>query len=432
MQKVNIFWYRRDLRVEDNAGLFYALSSEYPVLPIFIFDKNILDKLSSKSDARVMFIHDQIRLLNDEFSKYESNIKTFYSSPIEAFETLIKSYDIHSVYTNRDYEPYAKKRDFEVEGYLKKSNINLLTFKDQVIFEQKEIINGQGEPYKVFTPYKNAWIQKFEKLKLESFDCDSKFDRLFKINREELIPLNIMGFERSDIEIPKSSLAKKIVENYASNRNFPGLDGTTKIGIHLRFGTISVRQKVRFGHKHSSEWLNELIWREFYMMVLSNFPDVVNHAFKKKYQNIPWENNEIHFKAWCDGLTGYPLVDAGMRELNATGFMHNRVRMVVASFLTKHLLIDWRWGEAYFAEKLLDFELSSNNGGWQWAAGTGTDAQPYFRVFNPQSQLEKFDKDLRYVRKWVPEFGSDKYPQPIVDHKEARLKAIKTYKEAIS
>ncbi|MFY0606124.1 MAG: deoxyribodipyrimidine photo-lyase [Cyclobacteriaceae bacterium] len=432
MEKVNIFWFKRDLRLDDNAGLYYALKSDFPVVPIFIFDRNILDKLTDKSDARVSFIHDQIENLKRKLESKGSSLKVFYSTPLEAFDSLLAGFEVQNVYTNRDYEPYAKKRDAEISQFLKTQNVELLTFKDHVIFEEGEILNGQNEPYKVFTPYKNAWLKKFEQLNLESYRSATCLDGLMKMPSQDTPTLESMNFRQSDIQIPSMEIDEKVLTQYEDKRNYPAIQGTSKIGVHLRFGTLSIREKAIEGHKKSIVWLNELIWREFYMMILANFPHVVNAAFKKKYDQIPWVNNETHFQLWCQGMTGYPLVDAGMRELNTTGFMHNRVRMVVASFLTKHLLVDWRWGEAYFAEKLLDFELSSNNGGWQWAAGTGTDAQPYFRVFNPQSQLEKFDKDLVYVKKWIPEWGTDKYPQPIVEHKSARLRAIKTYKDALA
>lgn len=431
MSKINVFWHRRDLRVDDNPGLYYALRSEFPVLPIFIFDKKILSKLP-KNDARVSFIYDEVSRLGEVYSAHESTIRIFDSTPIEAFEALLKEFEIGAVYTNRDYEPYALQRDQEVDTLLSRKNIPLLSFKDHVIFEREEILTDSGHPYKVFTPYKKKWLDKLSMIKIDQFDSQNQFSGLLRTKPYPFLKLSEMGFVRSGISIPDNKINKSIISNYHTTRNFPAQIGTTRLGIHLRFGTLSIRTVLLAALGISETWVNELIWREFYQMILSNFPCVVDKAFKPAYDQIPWSKNEQHFERWKLGMTGYPIVDAGMRELNETGYMHNRVRMITASFLTKHLLIDWRWGEAYFAEKLLDFELASNNGGWQWAAGTGTDAQPYFRVFNPKSQQEKFDPAFEYIRRWVPEFGTDQYPYPIVDHKEARLKAINTYKEALA
>lgn len=432
MQKINIFWHRRDLRLVDNAGLFYALDSESPVLPIFIFDKNILDNLEDKDDARVTFIHDRLSALNAHYQQLGSGLRVFFGTPEEAFADLRTSYDLSAVYTNRDYEPYAKSRDQRIENLLKETGIHFYSFKDQVLFEQGEILTDQGEPYKVFTPYKNKWLAKFKFVGVQEYPSANKLDNLYPHNSLHIPSLQEMGFERSSISFPGTDLPDDMLSKYAEKRDYPAQNATSRLGVHLRFGTVSIRSCLKKAAQKSEVWLNELIWREFYMMILGHFPHVVDRAFKSKYDQIPWLNDEEQFQRWCDGKTGYPIVDAGMRELNATGYMHNRVRMVVASFLTKHLLIDWRWGEQYFAKKLLDFELASNNGGWQWAAGTGTDAQPYFRVFNPYSQQEKFDKALVYIKKWVPELETSRYPKPIVDHKYARVRAIDTYKEAIS
>ncbi|MEP4535427.1 MAG: deoxyribodipyrimidine photo-lyase [Cyclobacteriaceae bacterium] len=431
MPKVNVFWFRRDLRLEDNIGLFYALKDSVPVLPIFIFDKNILDDLDDRSDARVTFIHDQISKLCQELKSYGGSIKVYYDTPENAFDKLIKDYEVQGVYTNRDYEPYAEQRDARVARLLKKHNIDFYTFKDQVIFERGEILNDQDQPYKVFTPYKKRWLSRLTKNTVKPYGSHGLLENVFSLSYDPP-SLSDMGFRKSSIDVPPKLLKISLVEKYGERRDFPAIDGTSRLGVHLRFGTLSIRAAVRFAQEHSEVWLNELIWREFYSMILAHFPHVVDRAFKPKYDNIPWTNDENQFQKWCDGMTGYPIVDAGMRELNATGYMHNRVRMVTASFLTKHLLIDWRWGEAYFASKLLDYDLASNNGGWQWAAGTGTDAQPYFRIFNPYSQQEKFDPDMVYIKKWVPEFESSEYSSPIVDHKVARLRAINTYKEAVS
>ncbi len=432
MEKINIFWFRRDLRLNDNIGLHYALQDGKAVLPIFIFDKKILDKLADKDDARVNFLHDRITEISKQLHRYGSSLHVFYGNPREVFEQLITEYQIDGVYTNRDYEPYAKERDSEIDAFLKIKNIGFYTFKDQVIFEKSEILTDAGDFYKVFTPFKRKWIQAFEESNISSLGLPKPQAPFFQTDPFEVPSLAQMGFSPSSISIPSAVVDESIIAQYDQTRDYPAKKGTTRMGIHLRFGTISVRELALKAHKLNETYLSELIWREFYMMILYHNPQVVNNAFKPQYDQIPWRDSEEDFHKWCEGKTGYPIVDAGMRELNQTGYMHNRVRMVVASFLTKHLLIDWRWGEAYFAKKLLDFELASNNGGWQWAAGTGTDAQPYFRVFNPSSQTDKFDKELKYIKKWVPEYGTSKYPKPMVEHKFARQRAIDTYKEALA
>ena len=431
MKKISLCWFRRDLRIEDQTALFYALQQEEQVLPLFIFDRHILDALEDKTDARVSFIYQQIASLKAFFEKQGSSMLVKYGHPEQIFQELVQEFEVQTVYTNRDYEPYAQSRDGQVEAMLAKKNIPFLTFKDQVIFEPGEILNGSGEFYKVFTPFSRNWLEKFRQTRVQPLP-EANWKSLFNCSPLPFITLSEMGFEASSLEIPSTQVEDAILKEYEAQRNFPAVRGTSRLGIHLRFGTLSIRSLALKAASLNATYLNELIWREFYMMILGNAPQVVDRAFKPQYDQIPWRTNEEDFQAWCEGRTGYPIVDAGMRELNATGFMHNRVRMIVASFLTKHLLIDWRWGEAYFAKKLLDFELSSNNGGWQWAAGTGTDAQPYFRVFNPESQTEKFDKDLRYIKKWVPELGTSSYPQPIVEHKFARNRAIETYKKALT
>lgn len=432
MENVSIFWFRRDLRLEDNTGLYYAYNQEKNILPIFIFDRNILDKLEDKKDARVTFIHTQIEKLQSQLKEFGSSILVKYGEPMEVWKELLKTYTIENVYTNRDYEPYAISRDKAVKDLLSDHGIQFLDFKDQVIFEKSEVVNGSGDFYKVFTPYSKVWLEKFRQNPPQVVSLDKRKNNFLQIDPLPIPRLESMGFENSDIKIPPLEVDKELIQKYDKLRNFPAIKGTTRLGIHLRFGTISVRKLALEAAHLNNTYLNELIWREFYMMILYHNPQVVDRAFKPQYDNIPWRRDENDFNKWCEGKTGYPIVDAGMRELNATGYMHNRVRMIVASFLTKHLLIDWRWGEAYFAKKLLDFELSSNNGGWQWAAGTGTDAQPYFRVFNPESQTEKFDKELKYIKKWVPEYGTKDYPEPMVVHKFARERAIATYKEALS
>ncbi len=431
MKKIAVFWFRRDLRLEDNHGLFYALNSGLPVLPVFVFDTEILGKLTSKTDARVSFIYMQIQNLKNELEKKGSSLFVFNENPVKMFEKLIPDFQIEMVFTNHDYEPYAKERDDQVARFLKSKGVKFETFKDQVIFEKSEVVKDDGSPYTVFTPYSRKWKQTLSKQSFESFPSEMLAEKFIKTEAFKLPELREIGFEKSPVDIPAFNLSEQIIMNYAVTRDIPAIEGTSKLGIYLRFGVVSIRKVAKLAMNWSEVFLNELIWREFFMQILWHFPQVESKAFKPKYDFIEWRNNEKEFEKWCIGQTGYPLVDAGMRELNATGFMHNRVRMVTASFLTKHLLIDWRWGEAYFAEKLLDFELSSNNGNWQWAAGCGCDAAPYFRVFNPESQQKKFDPDLKYILKWVPEYGTVAYSQPIVEHAFARERILKVYKSVL-
>ncbi len=430
MEKVNIFWFRRDLRLFDNAGLHYAQKDGNPVLPIFIFDTEILDKLSDKKDARITFLYQTLQKMDQKLQKLNSGLLIKHGKPEDIFKEIVKNYNIESVFTNRDYEPYAKERDQKIDNILQQNGIGFFDFKDHVIFEKEEIVNGSNEAYKVFTPYKNKWLEKFNSGYSHPYDVTLKKDKFFSF-KSEFPEIEDIGFEKSDTFIPVKDYPEEIIKKYDKQRDYPAKDGTSRLGIHLRFGTVSIREAVERARNLNETWLNELIWREFYSMILGNYPHVVDAAFKSKYDHIPWRNDEEDFKKWCEGKTGYPIVDAGMRELNATGYMHNRVRMITASFLTKHLLIDWRWGEAYFGDKLLDYELASNNGGWQWAAGTGTDAQPYFRIFNPYSQTDKFDAQKKYIKKWVPEINTEKYPEPIVEHKFARERALDTYKKAL-
>ncbi|WP_323756543.1 deoxyribodipyrimidine photo-lyase [Roseivirga sp.] len=432
MSKINIFWFRRDLRFADNTALYYALKEGLPVLPIFIFDKNILDNLENKQDARVKFIQNTVAQMNHNLGANGSKLKTFYSTPIEAYETLTDKYEIEAVFTNRDYEPYATERDKQIEAFLKEKGIGFYTFKDHVIFEKEEIVSGNGTFYKVFTPYSKTWLEQYSKNKPTILPNGLNEKNWHQTTHEEVHSLTQIGFQKTEINIPPGSLKEELIKKYDQLRDYPAQDATSRLGIHLRFGTISIRQLAEKASTINQTYLNELIWRDFYAMILANNPQVVNSAFKSQYDQIPWLHDEEGFQKWCNGVTGYPIVDAGMRQLNTTGFMHNRVRMIVASFLTKHLLIDWRWGEAYFSEKLLDFDLASNNGGWQWAAGTGTDAQPYFRIFNPESQTKKFDPELKYIKKWVSEYNTPDYPKPMVDHKFARQRALDTYKVALA
>ena len=434
-QKVNIFWFRRDLRLDDNVGFFEALKGNLPVLPIFIFDKKILDKLP-EDDARVTFIFDTLQTMRSTIQEnHNSSLAMYYSNPQKVFEELTADYDIDTVYTNRDYEPYAKERDEAVQTLLSKSDISFKRYKDQVIFEKDEIVKNDGNPYVVYTPYKNKWKENFDEDRdLKMHYTSQDLNNLIKNKRLPNVTLSDMGFKTAAIKVPDYTVTPTLIDNYEDTRNFPAIEnGTSRLGPHLRFGTVSVRKMMRKAIAEENEiFWSELIWREFFMQILYHFPHTKEKAFRPKYDRIVWRNNEAEFKKWCDGMTGYAFVDAGMRELNTTGFMHNRVRMLVASFLCKHLLIDWRWGEAYFAEKLLDYDMSANVGNWQWAAGSGVDAAPYFRIFNPMTQIDKFDKQKEYINKWVPELQELTYPEKMVDHKMARERCLKTYKEAVA
>ena len=428
--KVAIFWFRRDLRIEDNHGLYEALKSPWPVLPIFIFDPNILAKLSNKSDARVEFILACLARLNVQFAQRNTSLCVKFADPLQAFHELADQFEIQAVFTNHDYERYADERDSSIRNWASSKQIPFNTFKDQVIFEKSEVLSGQNTPYTVFTPYSRRWKERLSQHPISQFPSE---DLSNYISCTLALPtLHDLGFRESGIEFPGNELDRSLIQSYQAQRDFPAKDGTSRLSVHLRFGTVSIRSLVQKALGLSETWLNELIWRDFYFNILHHFPHVSQgSAFRKEYDRMEWRNNENEFMAWCQGQTGYPIVDAGMRELNTTGFMHNRVRMIVASFLVKHLLIDWRWGEAYFAEKLLDFDFAANNGGWQWAAGSGCDAAPYFRVFNPTLQTQKFDKDLAYIRKWVPEFQELSYPQPIVNHEHARVRVLAAYKKAL-
>lgn len=431
MNNIVIYWFRRDLRLDDNTGLFFALKENKNVLPIFIFDKTILSQLDS-NDARVNFIHQQLVLINNKLKKINKSIAVFYGNPIDIFKQLIAENNISSVYTNHDYEPYARKRDVEINLLLKSNNINFKTCKDQVIFEKNEIVKDDNLPYVVYTPYSKKWKNKISQTIIYEYKSDSYLNNLLN-HKYPFLSLNDINFIKTNINLPDYNITEELISNYELNRNFPSINGTSLIGIHLRFGTISIRKLVSYALTFQNQtFLNELIWREFFMQIIWHFPHTISKSFKSKYDEIKWENNEENFKKWCEGKTGYPLVDAGMRELNATGHMHNRVRMIVASFLCKHLLIDWRWGEAYFANKLLDYELSSNVGNWQWVAGSGVDAAPYFRIFNPTEQIKKFDKNFKYIKKWVPEFETHLYPKPIIEHKFARERCLEVYKNALN
>lgn len=430
-EKVAVCWFRRDLRINDNAAFYHALKNRLPVLPVFIFDKEILDKLSDKEDKRVNFIHDNLEDMNKVFVKNGSSFLVIYNSPLQAFKQIESQYSIEEVFTNEDYEPYAISRDKEIHEYLKTKNIPFHLHKDQVIFEKSEIMKSDGTPYNVFTPYSKLWLTHFNKLKIPSYPSKELLDNLLKTEPIKIPTLKDIGFEKIKVDILPLQIDKETIVEYDQKRNIPGIAGTSHVSIHLRFGTVSIRELVAVANKFNQVYLKELIWREFFMMLLFHYPKVVDHNFNRKYDFIKWRNDESEFKKWCDGETGFPLVDAGMRQLNESGWMHNRVRMVVAGFLCKDLLIDWRWGEAYFAEKLLDYELSSNNGNWQWAAGTGADAAPYFRVFNPTTQIKNFDPDLVYIKKWISSFSPGYLPE-MVDHDMARKRALEVYKEALN
>ncbi len=433
VEKVNIFWFRRDLRLDDNLGFYKALHGKFPVLPLFIFDSEILNELP-KDDARITFIFETLQKMRNELQKHGSSLAMYHGKPEEVFKKVISEFEIQNVITNHDYEPYAKKRDEEIEKLLVEREIGFYTFKDQVIFEKDEIVKDDGEPYIVYTPYMKRWKEKFKKEFDEKIYYTAEFlKNLHQNSRLPNLSLSDIGFKKAKIEIPKYDVTPTTIQEYENRRNFPAEDATSHLGPHLRFGTVSIRKMIKKATAEKNEvFWQELIWREFFMQILWHFPETVDNAFKKKYDRIEWRSNEDEFKKWQEGKTGYPLVDAGMRQLNETGYMHNRVRMVVASFLCKHLMIDWRWGEAYFAEKLLDYELSSNIGNWQWAAGTGVDAAPYFRIFNPTTQIEKFDKDYIYIKKWVAEYGTNGYSEKMVDHKEARERCLRVYKKALS
>ena len=428
---INIFWFRRDLRLDDNCGLFHALKSDKKILPIFIFDKDILLKLP-KDDARVTFLHQELENINNQLLKVNSELSVFHGKPFEILEKLSEQYTIETIFTNHDYEPYAIQRDLEIKEFLTSKEIHFKTYKDQVIFERNEIVKKDGTAYKVYTPFSKKWIEAFKFKGLQFFPSEENLENFIKSKNHPLLTLEAIGFTKSSIKVESYTVSTKLIDNYEETRNFPAKDSTSKLGTHLRFGTVSIRKMVDKASKSNNiTFLKELIWREFFMQILWHFPHTAKDSFKPQYDRIIWRNNEQEFKAWCKGETGYPLVDAGMRELNQTGFMHNRVRMLVGSFLCKHLLIDWRWGEAYFGEKLHDYEQSSNIGNWQWVAGTGVDAAPYFRIFNPTTQILKFDKDLNYIKKWVPDFQELTYPTPIVEHKFARERCLNVYKEAI-
>ena len=428
---MNIFWFRRDLRVDDNCGLYHALKDGEDVLPLFIFDENILEELP-KDDHRLTFIHDLVSKVHERLGAEDRKLAVFYGTPESVFEKLISENHVSNVYTNHDYEPYARNRDAAVAKLLEAHGIGFRTFKDQVIFEKSEIVKDNGEPYVVYTPYSRRWIDQLQKTPFAHFNSEGQLGNIAN-HKYGFLSLSDIGFKRSALEIFDYNVSEDIIRNYEDNRNFPSVEGTSRISPYLRFGAISIRKVVcKASAERNITFLKELIWREFFMQILWHFPHTTTKAFKPEYDRIKWRDSDDDFEKWRSGKTGYPMVDAGMRQLIATGYIHNRVRLVVSSFLCKHLLLDWRLGEAYFAEKLFDYEQSSNVGNWQWAAGSGVDAAPYFRIFNPEEQLKKFDKDLEYVKKYIQEFGTDDYPQPMVDHKQARERCLMVYKQGLN
>lgn len=425
--KTSFFWFRRDLRLDDNTALHNALQEKYPTIALFIFDDEILEQLP-KNDARVSFIYESLQKINDQLITFGSSLLIKKGKTTEVWQDLQQEFAIQSVFFNKDYEPYALQRDAEISKLLKENNVEVHTFKDHVIFEESEITKADGLPYTIYTPYKNKWLAQFEAFKNKPLELISNKTENFYRSDFEFPSLASLGFTKSAIKVVPHNL--KNISDYQDTRDFPALDTTSYLSPHLRFGTVSIRKLSHWAANKNATFLSELIWREFFIQILFHFPNSVNRNFKSAYDGIQWRNDPAEFKLWCEGKTGYPMVDAGMRQLKETGYMHNRVRMVVASFLCKHLLINWQWGEAYFAEKLLDFELASNVGNWQWAAGTGCDAAPYFRVFNPEIQLKKFDPKGAYVRKWIPEFDLE-YSTPMVEHAMARDRAIFTYKSGL-
>lgn len=429
---VSVFWFRRDLRLHDNHGLYRALKSGLPVLPVFIFDAEILQRLENKHDRRIIYIHRQLQQLKSELNALGSDLYVGHGTLVEAWKMLFKEYNIRHIFTNRDYEPYAKRRDRQIEELANEQGVSFASFKDQCIFEGLEIAKDDGSPYTVFTPYAKNWMQRLQETGIPEYKSQQAHSAFYKTSGLPFFTPGQLGFKYCVVDIPSPVVSEDLLLQYAKNRDYPGMQGTSRLGVHLRFGTISIRELAREANIHSPVFMNELIWRDFYFMILNQFPHVgEGHAFKTAYDKISWVNDETQFNLWCEGKTGYPFVDAGMRELKQTGFMHNRVRMVAASFLVKHLLIDWRWGEAWFAQHLLDYDFSANNGGWQWAAGCGNDAAPYFRIFNPESQQKKFDPDLTYIRRWISEWNTPDYPSPIIDHTFARSRCLSVYKKTL-
>ena len=431
--KISAFWFRRDLRLIDNHGLYEAIKSGKKVLCFFIFDRNILNGLPDKKDARIHFIFQQVRQLKLQLNNIGSDLMIAYDYPDKAWIKWITQFDIETIFLNRDYEPYAVQRDDLLNEICHKKGIILKAYKDHVLFEKSEVLKEDQTTYTVFTPYSKIWKNKYHQIENSQFQKEANFSNLLKVSPFLIPELADIGFEKTNVFYTKPTVDITTIQEYEKTRNIPALEqGTSMMSVHLRFGTVSIRELASIAQQHNEQWLNELIWREFFMSILMHFPKVESQSFKKQYDEIQWRNNEDEFAAWCEGRTGFPIVDAGMRQLNQTGLMHNRVRMIAASFLCKDLLIDWRWGEAYFAQKLLDYDLSANNGNWQWAAGCGCDAAPYFRIFNPTNQTKQYDPELIYVKRWVKDLNDFTYPQPIVEHAVARERTLRTYKQALN
>ena len=474
-----LMWFRRDLRTDDNAALYHALKRCKTVHCVFIFDREILDSLP-KADRRLEFIRESLVELDASIrqlaKKENTGLIVQHAWASEAIPKLAQELAVQAVFTNHDYEPQAIARDAAVLGSLANLGIAFHTYKDHVIFERAEVLTQMGKPYGVFTPYKNACLKKLNPFYLKPYPVEKYTDALVerpRAHRQSVPSLTEIGFEATNLatlKIPTGMSGGRALfedffdrmDEYHATRDFPAVKGPSYLGVHLRFGTVSIRklaatahQRTLVGSQGAAVWLSELIWRDFYFQILNNFPHAATGAFKPEYNAIKWEHGEHAeklFTAWCEGQTGYPLVDAAMAQINQTGYMHNRLRMVVASFLVKDLGIDWRWGERYFAEKLNDFDLSANNGGWQWASSSGCDAQPYFRIFNPTSQSEKFDSEGKFIRKYLPQLSKlpnialhepwnakpidlqaanvilgDNYPCPIVNHAQAREKTLLRY-----
>jgi deoxyribodipyrimidine photo-lyase len=464
----SLCWFRRDLRLHDHAALYRALKDSAAVHCVFVFDTDILDNLEDKQDSRVEFIWHALREFNERLQQQGSALHVLHGKPQQLIPQLARELDAQAVFCNRDYEPDAVARDAAVEQAL--GDIEFHRCKDQVIFEQSEILTGSGKPYGVFTPYKNAWLKKLDDFYLRAYPVEKYLASLARCDATPLPALESFGFEAGALNVqampPGESGANELFDDflqriglYREARDYPAVKGVSYLSVHLRFGTISVRRLAaaahRIGGAGAETWISELIWREFYQMLLHHHPHLAQgRAYKPQFDSIAFPNDAEKFAAWCEARTGYPLIDAAMRQLNQTGYMHNRLRMVTASFLVKDLHVDWRWGERYFALHLLDFDLASNNGGWQWAASTGCDAQPWFRIFNPVTQSEKFDAQGMFIRRYVPELATcpDKwihapwlmpqdeqrrcnvaigrdYPAPIVDHALARIKTLALYNE---
>ena len=468
-----LMWFRRDLRSEDNAALYAALKDSRRVYCVFVYDTEILDALPTRADRRVEFICQSVAELGSALDAAGGQLITLRGPAPTEISRLAAELGVQAVYANHDYEPQAVARDRAVAHALQATGVAFLTRKDQVIFEKDEVLTLSGTPFSVFTPYKNAWLKKLEPFFVQAYPVGLYTKHFAKApDHKRLLTLADIGFKPTNLQAlgisGGSVAAQKLLADfqprmsrYRDNRDFPAKKGPSYLSVHLRFGTVSIRELARLAWpgvggqngEGPATWLSELVWRDFYFMILHHHPHVVSRAFKPVYDAIRWPNDETLFAAWCEGRTGFPIVDAAMRQLNQTGYMHNRLRMIAASFLVKDLHIDWRWGEKYFADRLNDFDLAANNGGWQWAASTGCDAQPYFRIFNPVSQSEKFDVDGTFIRRYVPELaGCDKrtihapwnmtpmeqqgagvmigkdYPAPVVDHAAARLKALEMFK----